>query len=1026
MDRSNNPAETSPSSGEEQPIIPGEKPLETKLVVVLGMHRSGTSAVSNLLHANGVCFGSSLLAALKDNPQGFFEDKDIYELNEELLNALGYEWFSSAFIDPREQCLNVLEPFVERAAGLLRKKLHKQTAYGLKDPRFCKLLPFWKQVFSSLELAPVYVLMVRNPHDVALSLSRRHGFDAEKSMRIWLSHYLGILEDSEITGDSIAVDYDYLLDHVDIAAPRLIKSLKESGFALNSASIAVDTLDSSLRHGNRTPTSSSFSSHTTELCTTFYKLLSGVAENTVSKEDLMRNLVALKQEANDTKTLFDVEERAERLGAYHASSQHIDNMESKIADLGNQLIQLRSQLGTARNESGAARIELERVSTELVSMTHAKEQSLAEFHEYQEAVVHSVSWKLTSPMRLASDGCTAIFRRSRRIQEVVGRIGLYKTLQYAGKVFATEGITGIKNRARSLDLNSAQEKTYQQWVEEFDTVTGSSRERFVRAMQRLDHQPLISIVMPVFDPPVDLLIKAIESVSNQIYPNWELCIADDKSSNADIRDALVRCSDKDGRIKLTFRKENGHISRASNSALKMASGDFVALMDHDDLLPPHALFWVAQAINENPRGKLFYSDEDKIDLQDVRHDPYFKCDWNPDLFYSHNMFSHLGVYDAALLEEVGGFREGFEGSQDYDLALRCSEKIDFSQVIHIPRILYHWRVMPGSTALDASEKPYAMIAGERAINDHFQRTSIDAECKLLDFGYRVKYTIQGKPLVSVIIPTRDEVEVLRACLNSIRDKTTYDNYEIVIVDNGSERAETLAYLEEIQRDCVAKVVRDDGAFNFSRLNNKGVGVASGEIVALVNNDVEVVTSEWMTEMVSQASRPEIGAVGCRLIYPDNTLQHAGIILGLGGLAAYSHRCIPKDSPGYFGRAMLLQSMSAVTAACLFVRKKVYMEVNGLDADNLAVAYNDVDFCLRLREAGYRNIFTPYAELMHFESKSRGPEDTPEKQERLRKEYAYMRKRWGELLDRDPAYNPNLTLDREDFTLAPIPRVQHAL
>jgi GT2 family glycosyltransferase len=395
-----------------------------------------------------------------------------------------------------------------------------------------------------------------------------------------------------------------------------------------------------------------------------------------------------------------------------------------------------------------------------------------------------------------------------------------------------------------------------------------------------------------------------------------------------------------------------------------------------------------------------------------------------DLFYSQNMFSHLGVYRADLLNEIGGFREELEGSQDYDLALRCLERIEPKQIHHIPRVLYHWRMHAESTEKSGDAKSCALLAGERALNDHFQRQNVNARAELVGFGYRVHHVLPDvPPLVSLIIPTRNGLQLIRQCVESILKKTTYPNYEILIVDNGSDDPATLQYFKELQSDPRIRVVRDDRPFNYSALNNAAVKLARGEVVGLLNNDLEVISPEWLSEMVSHALRPGVGAVGARLWYPNNTLQHGGVVIGLGGVAGHSHKHLPQKMSGYFWRASLIQSFSAVTAACLVIRKSVYEEVGGFNEDDLQIAFNDIDFCLRVREAGYRNIWTPYAELYHHESATRGYEDTPERQARFAKEVQYMKQRWGDTLLNDPAYSPNLTLGHDDFSLAWPPRVE---
>ena len=410
----------------------------------------------------------------------------------------------------------------------------------------------------------------------------------------------------------------------------------------------------------------------------------------------------------------------------------------------------------------------------------------------------------------------------------------------------------------------------------------------------------------------------------------------------------------------------------------MADGEFIALLDHDDLLSEHALFWAVEAINKQPGAKLIYSDEDKIDKTGRRFEPYFKSDWNPDLFLSHNMISHMGVYRTDLIRSVAGFRKGFEGSQDYDLALRCIECIEPNEIVHIPKVLYHWRSHPGSTALAGSEKNYALLAGERALNEHFTRTSISAKAELLEFGmYRVHYEIpEPEPWVSLIIPTRNSVSLIRQCVKSILSETTYEHFDILIVDNNSDDAETLKYLNDLISDNRIRVLRDDRPFNYSALNNSAAEQARGEYIGLVNNDIEVISPGWLNEMMSLAVQPGVGAVGACLWYPNDTLQHGGCITGILGVAGHAHRHLPKGHFGYFGRARLIQTLSVVTGACMVINKSIYKKVGGLDESNLKVAFNDIDFCLRLREAGFRNIWTPYAELYHHESATRGLEDTP--------------------------------------------------
>lgn len=562
--------------------------------------------------------------------------------------------------------------------------------------------------------------------------------------------------------------------------------------------------------------------------------------------------------------------------------------------------------------------------------------------------------------------------------------------------------------------------TYEGWIARFDTMTEELRAQMRQEIEAMPRKPLISVVMPTYNTPKRLLRAAIESVRRQVYPHWELCIADDASTRPHVKRLLQRYMKADPRIRVAFRSTNGHISASSNTALELARGDYVALLDHDDELAEQALYHVASAINDHPDVRVIYSDEDKIDLDGERSDPHFKPGWNPDLLHSQNYISHLGVYATELVREVGGFRVGYEGSQDHDLLLRCVARCGDHEIVHVPRVLYHWRVLEGSTALDASEKSYAQQAGIRALQDYFDAQDSEARVGpgLAPNTYRVRYPIpEPAPRVSLLIPTRDRLSLVRTCVESILEKTTYPNYEVVILDNQSVEQETLDWLDEISRDERVRVLSYNHLFNFSAINNFGARHATGEILGLINNDIEVISPDWLTEMVSHACRPEIGCVGAKLYYDNDTIQHAGVILGLGGVAGHSHKYFPRDAPGYFARLLLVQNLSAVTAACMLVRKSVYEEVGGLNERDLKIAFNDVDFCLKVHAAGYRNLWTPYAELYHHESLSRGAEDTPEKQARFTLEIQYMREKWGEILMRDPAYNCNLTTYREDFSIA---------
>ena len=577
---------------------------------------------------------------------------------------------------------------------------------------------------------------------------------------------------------------------------------------------------------------------------------------------------------------------------------------------------------------------------------------------------------------------------------------------------------------------------------------------------------VISILMPIGEPNEQWLRAAIESVQKQIYPHFELLIITnthlnshprgnlpdspeergqgpvdsgikwrDGPQNTTLAAALNNAPDSpeergqgpvDSRIKWLDGPQNTSLAAALNNALAFARGDFIALMGAEDQLPAHALYKIAQTLNAHPDTDLIYTDEDKLNAQGQRYDPYFKSDWNPDLFYSQNFLRHLTAYRRSIINDIGGFRPDYQGNEDYDLALRFIEQIDAERIRHIPQILYHRRDFPEHTprpSQDGSQHTASSHlkkdSGVCALQAHFQRLRQPVKVVEAMGGHtRVIYPLPDKPpLVSLIIPTRDKLKLLRGTVDDLLNKTDYKNIEIIIMDNGSVEPETLDYFKAIQKNTKVSIIRHAAPFNYSQLNNIGVTHATGDVICLINNDLQVIYPQWLTEMVSHALRPQIGAVGAKLYYINDTIQHAGVIIGLGGMAGHALKFLAREAPGYHWKPFLIQNYSAVTGACLVMRRNVFEEVGGLEEKHLKVAFNDVDFCLRIRERGYRIVWTPYAELYHLESASRGIDDTFKKYRRLQHELNYMKTRWGETLLNDPYYNPNLTLEYEDFSLA---------
>jgi GT2 family glycosyltransferase len=544
---------------------------------------------------------------------------------------------------------------------------------------------------------------------------------------------------------------------------------------------------------------------------------------------------------------------------------------------------------------------------------------------------------------------------------------------------------------------------YQGWIRKHEQQVWNPA-LIAAELPRFSYTPTVSIVMPVFNTAKDHLEKAIESVRQQYYENWELCICDDASTAAHVRPLLEEWSCHDPRIKVVFNEHNGGISAASNQAIKLATGEFIGFLDHDDELSPAALYEVVKLLQDHPEADVIYSDEDKLEPNGRRCDPFFKPDWSPEYLYSLNYVCHFGVYRKQHVEAVGGLRTEFNGSQDYDLLLRTAEGT--RNIFHIPEVLYHWRKSLGSTALAAQAKSYSTVAGQKAIAEHLQRLGVTAEVTDGDGPnrYRVRPTMKGEPLVSVIIPTRDGVEVLERCIRSIEKRTDYPNYEILVVDNGSSKPETMKFFAKLRH----RVVRLDEPFNYSRLNNFGAQQARGDFLLLLNNDTEVISPGWMRAMLEICHLPGVAIAGAKLYYPDRTIQHAGVVLGIKGVAGHSHKHFPARNRGYFDSLTCIRNYSAVTAACMLVRREAFEAVGGFD-EQLKVAFNDVDFCLRVREKGYRMAWTPYAELYHHESATRGFDLDP-------REVEFMRCRWKDTLLNDPYYNRNLTLEDENYAL----------
>lgn len=536
-----------------------------------------------------------------------------------------------------------------------------------------------------------------------------------------------------------------------------------------------------------------------------------------------------------------------------------------------------------------------------------------------------------------------------------------------------------------------------------------------------EYSPLISVAVPAYRTPEKFLAQMIDSLLAQTYGNWELCIANGSPEDSAMKKVLEEYTKKDSRIRVSELTENKGIAGNTNAALEMAQGEFVGLLDHDDLLAPNALYEIVRALDEDRNLDAVYTDEDKVTTElDEHFQPHLKPDFNLDFLRSNNYICHFFVVRRSIVQKVGGFCQEFDGAQDHDFIFRCIETAE--KVGHIPEILYHWRTHKASTADNPASKMYAFDAGKRAIEAHLKRTGTEGIVSHTpDLGFfRVKYPVQGQPLVSVIIPNKDEKETLKACIDSIREKTEYPNYEIIIVENNSTTDEIFQYYKELSQDSRIRLLRWKKEFNYSAINNYGVRHANGEYLLFLNNDVTVITPGWIKELLGVCQRPEVGAAGVKLIYPDNTIQHAGCVIGLGGIAGHMFVDMPANRTGYLHKASILQDMSAVTAACMMMKRTAFEEAGGF-TEKLSVAFNDVDLCLKVRKNHKLIVYDPYVQLYHMESKTRGAEDNKEKVRRFQEEIEYMRCQWIDILKKgDPYYNKNLSLTKWNYSLRPLP------
>jgi GT2 family glycosyltransferase len=1042
-------------------------------VLVLGMHRSGTSAVTGLLGMSGLDLGDTaalLPAHVTDNPSGYWERADLNAINDDALATIGRAWNRVAGLDADSVSSAADSDADVRIEAFIARFEAKDRPCVIKDPRLCLTLPRWLPRLKN----PVCVVVVRDPREVAASMASgpRGTFTSSFVVALWTKYMHAALE--ALHGRrAVFVSYHALLGDALGQSERIVRCLRELGVrdihtpdkAQVSAFIdRTQHRSEPQAHVALSPEQSRLYDWLSAQCGLDHPVAVDNFPAPTQNDAILREFEAafdFHVEHGRANAIVDVGglsgefagdiarplQEIGRLLAehYRERDQWRAHQKALVADVRDARARLHRTLDdneSLRRDRDAAlenlrerTADMERTRAEIdrLSQQFGAGMSLEErfatldaqtkgLQETVDALRSSLSWKLTAPLR-----AIGTLRPSFKFENALYR--LYYSMPGFGPARKRAAVLWVHRHMPALTRHTLSYRLFRQ-AEELGKQKATSHEERQR-LQRMDEAgararidaiadpPLISIVMPVYDVEPHWLMAAVESVRRQFYPHWELCIADDASRNAATRAALDDIERwGDARIKIARLPKNGGIAAASNAALQMATGEYVGLLDNDDELTRDALVEIADRAR-NTNADIVYSDEDKIDPSGVHVEPHFKPDFAPDYLFCNNYICHFAVFRKTLLDDIGGFRGGFEGAQDFDLLLRATEKTQ--RVEHIPKVLYHWRKTDNSTATSSVMKPKASQAGVRALGESLKRRGIDATPDHGPFPttYRVRRRIEGTPLVSILIPFRDKPDLLRTCIDSILDKTEYANYEIVGIDNGSIEEATHSLMRSLTaRDARVRFVRYDAPFNYSAINNFGARQVKGEYLLLLNNDTEVIARGWLGAMLEYAQRPDVGVVGAKLLYTDKRIQHAGVIVGIGGVAGHAHLMERGDEPGYFSRAQLPQNLSAVTFACAMVRKSVFEELGGLNERELTIAFNDIDFCLRAREAGYLVVYTPYAELFHHESRSRGYEDNAEKQARFSLEIQYMQTRHQQVLERgDPYYNPNLSL-KNNFQFDP--------
>lgn len=1003
--------------------------MKESILIVTGMHRSGTSLTASLLQSAGLDVGERLMGVDKGNDKGHFENLDFVELHQNILSSIETSiagWTLENKIYPPQE-------YVEKAKELVAKNSLKDI-WGWKDPRTTLFLDFWADLLPEANFLFVY----RSPSEVVDSLYRRGDEIFYENptfpIELWMHYNKNILDFYHkhsdkcliLNIDSITKDPKVLLKAIEKKFNIVLKHLNET--------IYEEKLLKSLNKRHSNPIRY-FYPEAFEIYSELQKkdyiandahLYPFNVDFDSVKKIYFKNWLEFRWK--ETKLEQSQSQLQEKQAELELSQKEIVQIQTELEQSRSQIEDKQAQLKKSQSQIEDKQAQLELSQSELQQSQKQLQQSQLELQQIQ-TQLHQAHLQLQQSQTLIAAIQTSKFWQLRRVwfkfRNAVGikdeaksllaipqhRKNQIEKLKWTWK---QQGARGTVSFLQKYIRNKVKQRTsYQQWINE-NRLNKLDIIKAKRQIEKFALKPKFSVIVPVYNVEQKWLEKAIESVRNQVYPYWELCIADDASPKPHIRSVLTKYSKLDSRIKVAFREQNANISAASNSALELATGEYIALLDHDDELAINALFENAKLINLHPDADFIYSDEDKIDTSGNRLDPFFKPDWSPEYFHSCMYTCHLGVYRRSIIQEIGGFRSKYDGSQDYDLVLRVVEKTQ--NIYHIPKILYHWRIIPASVTSGEEAKPWAYIAARKALEAMLERSPYSGRVEETTRAgfWRVRRDIVGEPLISIVIPSGGTIKdtpkgslcLLENCINSIQNLTSYRKFEIVVVDGYDIPQPTL---DKIVNNNV-ELVRCSKPFNFSMRINIGAAKAKGEFLLLLNDDTEVITPDWLESMLELAQQKEIGAVGAKLFYPNGKLQHAGVMV-LGGNPGHAFHGMDGDHPGYFCSNIVNRNYIGVTAACLMMRKEVFDKLGGLD-ESFPLNYNDVDLCLKAHKAGYRNVVTPYVQLIHYESASRGEGLRPG-------EWEQLNNRWNsylESLNGDPFYNSNLSCKNANFEL----------